>query len=562
MPVAGLSIPTSFNPWVEAKMPAEQSSIALRRPFYQGPHSPTELASIVNAGPEDADWQIGNEPNLIGEGFGGDVHACMAHWLRVRAKTSRRLYLPPLSTGKDGWTDDLPALGEYADDAFGYVVHAYGTTWADLAGCVNAYRNVMPKGMPFIVGEFNAGSGQVFDREAWVHVADDFIAWLKTIPECRYALYFAWDWDFNQWLPTHINAKGYASLQEVIERHKDAVATPPAPEPPIVVQPSTGGSMFSLAHNPWAKKLLTVWNLPADPDTLIRTCAEYGFEGVEIKVCDGDSSWLGRRNVSREYVDRLRLAGLLVAGWGYHYCDGKTSANTRGTFDRGNGVWSDEAATALLAIKELALPAYTFDLEIECEGHAHEVESLLQAVRAQTQVPLAAHTWADLSGHDEYPAREIYANVDVIRVMCYEPVWNAADAWKSWADADLPLRAGHDCPVWGITDRGATADRISADMSFADEQAIPGEAFWELAGLPGRSGVADLIKSRGRYQSPAGPEPSDGPAPGSLDWYEANVFGPIWGAVQTWKTQVPGDAHAQLGIENIIGLLKRERFKV
>jgi len=62
------------------------------------------------------------------------------------------------------------------------------------------------------------------------------------------------------------------------------------------------------------------------------------------------------------------------------------------------------------------------------------------------------------------------------------------------------------CPVWGLTDAGATAERMQADQRVADAHGCPGVGFWELTGLPGLAGVVELIQGV-RYDRPKPTEP-------------------------------------------------------
>lgn len=271
-----------------------------------------------------------------------------------------------------------------------------------------------------------------------------------------------------------------------VESSVPSPAPPPKPRPQPKPQEKPM-PIFTPESNPWWGKLLTVWNLPADPADLIASVRALACDGVEIKVSDGDSRWGSNRHVTRAYVERLREAGLRVLGWSYNYCDGLVNAG-----DRGNGVPEGEARAALAAIAELGLEGWTADLEIECEGHPDFVARLLDDVRNGTGVPIAAHTWAYLSGHERYPADEIASRVDVLRPMIYRPTWNAARTWSEWG------RLYQDrivCPVWGLTE--GTAVALKTDTEFADGKGIPGEAYWELSAVRGLApAVRDLIAGR------------------------------------------------------------------
>lgn len=274
------------------------------------------------------------------------------------------------------------------------------------------------------------------------------------------------------------------------------------------------------AANPWRGKILTVWNLPADPGVLKIVCQQFGCDGVEIKVADGASAWGANRHVTREYADTLRAAGLRVLTWSYNYCDSKRSAG-----DRGDGIPSEEAAAARAGATLLDSEGHTFDLEIECEGHHAAVAELLTSTYRVVGLPIAAHVWGYLEGHESYPYKEIVERVDWLRPMIYRPVWAAGESWASW-ERHVPGSTSRFVPVWGITE--GDRDDIEQDMSFADSRAIQGEAYWEMAGYPGREGVLDLI--RGRH---FGQEISTPPA---LFDYEASVWAPIYAAQNALRT--------------------------
>jgi hypothetical protein len=239
---------------------------------------------------------------------------------------------------------------------------------------------------------------------------------------------------------------------------------------------------------PWHGKVMTVWNLPPNPQTLIDACTRTGMDGVEIKIADGNSSWMNRRNVTGAYVSALKAAGLRVLGWSYNYCD-----LVRGRADGGDGVPEEECDAALTAVQGLGLDGHTFDLEIECEGHADLVAVMLDRAKKTMPVPIAAHVWADLAGHERYPADVIASYCDAIRPMIYRPVWNAAASWASW---DGKMNGKAFLPVWGITDAKATQGAIQDDMTVADMHGIVGEAYWEYGALASRPWLYDFLAQR------------------------------------------------------------------
>lgn len=275
-----------------------------------------------------------------------------------------------------------------------------------------------------------------------------------------------------------------------------------------------------MTENPWRGKILTVWNLPPDPADLIAAGHALGLDGFEIKVADGNSSWLDSpsRHVTRAYCDALRAAGFRVLGWSYNYCDGLVNAG-----DRGDGIPEEEAAAAARGVAELALEGHTFDLEIECEGHADLVEILLEEARHRLAhgTPIGAHVWADLAGHAEYPAAEIVARVDCLRPMIYRPVWTARRFYRSW---EVLLEGRPDlvvCPEWGITE--GTAPELLVDLAYADERGIPGEGYWEWSAVAHlRPAVRELIAGRS-FAAPA-PPPYDVDAARTRLWGEADAL--------------------------------------
>jgi hypothetical protein len=271
--------------------------------------------------------------------------------------------------------------------------------------------------------------------------------------------------------------------------------------------------------NPWRGKILTVWNLPADPAEVVAAARDLGMDGVELKVADGASSWLGRRYVTPSYVAALKAAGLRVLGWSYNYCDLRLDAG-----DRGDGVPEIEANVAIAAVGALGLDGHTFDLEIECEGHGDLVAIMLERARASIGVPIAAHVWGALEGHPDYPAREIAARVDVLRPMIYRPVWTAEDCWRSWGSL---FEGATVCPEWGITE--ATGAALATDMAYAAGQGVAGWGFWEYAAVGGLGvGLRATVRSSapGSAVAPAPtpiPDPTPTPTPTPTPAYDLDA---------------------------------------
>jgi hypothetical protein len=269
-------------------------------------------------------------------------------------------------------------------------------------------------------------------------------------------------------------------IDPLCQRLADLSGPIPAPAP------TPEGPPMTTRTNPWRGKILMVWNLPADPATLIGWADRLGLDGFDIKVGDGDSPWGASRLVTKGYVDALRTGGRRVTGWTYNYCDLRRNAG-----DRGDGVPEAEADAAAERVRSLGLDGHTFDLEIESEGHADLVEIMLSRFRAALPAaPLAVHTWADRTGHETYAWDAIKRHADVLRPMIYRPHWNAAGSWRELGD----WYAGSVvCPVLGLTE--GTAPQIRADHDFALLEGCPGVGLWEYGALPGARGVEDLVRS-------------------------------------------------------------------
>lgn len=316
------------------------------------------------------------------------------------------------------------------------------------------------------------------------------------------------------------------------------------PNPP----PLTGGVVPPTPEPvalPWRGKILTVWNLPPDPQTLIDACKRTGMDGVEIKIADGNSTWMDTRNVTDVYVTALKAAGLRVLGWSYNYCDLKVNAG-----DRGDGIPEQECDAALVAVQQLGLDGHTFDLEIECEGHADLVAVMLDRAKKMMPVPIAAHVWADLAGHDRYPAGVIAGYCDAIRPMVYEPIWNAQASWASW---NGKTNGKPFLPVWGITE--ATSTHLDDDMAVADRHGIVGEAYWEYAALNARTWLFDFLKAREIGDTLPGPTPIPVPPPPGFDIDAARDR--LWAEAE--ELQANGWGWFGTGIKSLVATSKGDK---
>jgi hypothetical protein len=295
--------------------------------------------------------------------------------------------------------------------------------------------------------------------------------------------------------------------------------------------------------NPWRGKLLTVQECPADPAALIRIGDALKLRGFELKIADGNSSWVDspKRHVSRAYCDVLRAHGFAVLTWSYNYCDGRRDAG-----DRGDGIPLEEVREAVAGVRAVGSEGHTFDLEAECEGHNAAVAQLLDVARRGSTsgvivepigVPIAAHVWGALEGHETYPYGEICARTDILRPMIYRDVWNATNFWASWAKFVPDFAATWDrfvCPVWGLTDKGATADAIAEDLAVAEAHRCPGESYWEedAALVIATSARAECLAVRNLLLPRFGAAPTSNRAA----LLEQHVLGPLFHA-QEWLGQ-------------------------
>lgn len=447
--------------------------------------------------------QILNEPNLPNEGFQGGPAAYADYFMRVAAHVPAvKCYYAGMSPGMPDWKDWYTGVNiEQIINNFaaGLVVHAYGDDWL-MRSIVTWIHEKFPDKLLWI-GECNFGAGQTVDRNVWANAQLlPFLDWCNLFPRIEAVTYFAYRWpDPDMLLSTPVDAEG-TLIQKVIGGWTP-LTEPPVPTPTPTPLPLPSPPVLTPTKNPWAGKILTVHNLPITPAQLVEIGVALRVDGFEIKVADGDSQWGPTRLVTPEYVKTLRDAGFRVLGWSYNYCDGKAERP-----NGGGGGPENEADAILRAIETLELDGHTCDLEAECEGHGDFVEIMLNRLR--TGVPddfwIAAHTWADLRGHETYPAETISTMVDVLRPMIYRPIWNAERSWESWAPYYYDKIV---CPVWGITE--SLLPDLRADMEYADTHQIPGEAYWESQAAR-NLGVAmrELIVNRS-FGTPGPVEPPD-----------------------------------------------------
>jgi hypothetical protein len=550
--------------------------IWLGRPLFTGQPSDGDLAQrITRVVAEGGRAQLGNEWNHPVEGWpGGGTPAgldelVVTWWSVFHA-------LDPGWRGALGWgaaSPDMPMYRETFDldktdsqvadvcRAAGFLIlHAYGPH-SRIKNLVDEVHRRWPD-KPLWLAEFNWGQGNP-KPPGWEEGLLDLLSWLDclrlrgtTQRAVVAATPFCWYWKDG---PSDVDLRGTTVTHTMLRfdagdraGNYPPESSWPAPEPPPEPDEGDDVSLF-------AKKILTVWNLPPKPQTLVDWCGRCGVTAVEIKVCDGDSMWGVRRNVTPEYVTALRSAGIEVYGWGYHYCDFKVNAG-----DRGNGVPVDEGRAAARQCKRLGLPAYTWDLEIESEGpqsnqYAQQMfDAFDDEMDGESGVEEGAHVWPYRRGHEGYAWTAIGQRVDVVRPMTYPDDW---DAVRSYSDLEIgpwirevQARGGHLAAMTGITDPGATADRLAADWAVHKAAGTIGLGVWEYSGLPGLPGVLDWLRGL-----EIASEVPDGPVDPSGDLAER--FAGYWqdlvdfrAAVERWRTDGDPDLEQmKLGVLTAAG---------
>lgn len=205
----------------------------LARPYFKGRPDPKGFARDV------ATWhgrgcrvQLGNEPNLPMEGFGGTVPDYADWFLAVanHSPTNARLYYAGISPGLPDWRDwyTHPLAKQAIARAHGLCVHAYGSL-EQIKDVVWWVYSQFP-GKPLWLGEFNFGAGLAADRDAWARgTLRPLLDWLATVPTMEAATYFAWTWPTpDMGLPTPVDARG-TEIERVLREW-----TPPQKEQPVI----------------------------------------------------------------------------------------------------------------------------------------------------------------------------------------------------------------------------------------------------------------------------------------------------------------------------------------
>lgn len=192
-------------------------------------------------------YQLGNEGNLVAEGFGGGP-ADYAGWagdVRGRIPAGVLVGVGAFSPGDaiagvrsysdvDGWDALVPMLD--ADPELVAIVHVYAPTLQGLIDCFLRQAERLPHHTPIVVGEVNFGPGPTVhvDRDAWAENAlRPFLDWLNAEWGVRAAYYFAYRWpEPDPWFKggTPVDAAGTA-IERVIRAWTDPVRlTKPAPD--------------------------------------------------------------------------------------------------------------------------------------------------------------------------------------------------------------------------------------------------------------------------------------------------------------------------------------------
>lgn len=212
----------------------------LCRVYFKGRPQPQEIAQKANGWhSQGCRVQIGNEPNLPMEEFGGgpDDYAAWFSEIQERAILARS-YWAGMSPGVPGWQ----AWYEGAWAADGIAAHAYGT-FDEMRAVVDF---LVPLGRPIWLAEVNFGAGQQVDRDAWArdHFRP-FLDYCATVPLVEAVTYFAYRWQTpDMHLPTPVDGAG-TKIERVLREWTPAVikrpSEPQEPTMPDYTTVSIGG---------------------------------------------------------------------------------------------------------------------------------------------------------------------------------------------------------------------------------------------------------------------------------------------------------------------------------
>lgn len=221
--------------------PGMRSAERLVRLYGKGRPQPREIAQKASAWHgQGCRVQLGNEPNLASEGFGGGLADYAAWFHAVKAQLpGARLYWAGMSPGVPGWRDWYAA--DLVAPADGIAAHAYGSV-DEMRAVVEA---LLPLGKPLWLAEVNFGAGRSVDRDAWAREhLHPFLDWCADQPLVEAVTYFAHRWPTpDMALATPVDAAGTAIEAElaafVARRWRASQVAPAAPNaPPNAHQPA------------------------------------------------------------------------------------------------------------------------------------------------------------------------------------------------------------------------------------------------------------------------------------------------------------------------------------
>ena len=245
---------------VAGKEAGRKSSERLERIFFKGRPSPALVSVDVKVSLKEdpgARIQLGNEPNLETEGFGGGPEDYARWFLDIRDRVKEaRLYYAGMSPGVPNWQDWYlhPKAQEAISSANGIAVHAYG----NLAEVMSAIEPVRFFNKPLWVAELNFAAGRSVDRNAWARAElKPILNYLSSVG-VEAVTYFAYKWPTpDMHLPTPVDAEG----TEILSILRNWLPVP-VPVPPIIVNPTIPPVVIlpSVAFNA-AERRDRIWNI-------------------------------------------------------------------------------------------------------------------------------------------------------------------------------------------------------------------------------------------------------------------------------------------------------------
>jgi hypothetical protein len=206
-----------------------RSAERLCRVYFKGRPEPREIVEKARAWlDQGCRVQLGNEPNLPAEQFGGGPSEYAEWFLDVAARLplGARLDYAGMSPGMPGWRDwyTHPLARLAVGRASGIAAHAYGTC-DQMLELVRFLAGTFP-GKPLWLAEVNFGAGQEVNLEAWATAElDPFLDACAAIPEVEAVTYFGYRWQTpDMHLPTPVDGAGTA-IEHVLRTW-----TPPKPQ--------------------------------------------------------------------------------------------------------------------------------------------------------------------------------------------------------------------------------------------------------------------------------------------------------------------------------------------